>query len=243
MLNAHERFALLEFVKRTKDTTTRVRVHLDRAVLEPTNNDQTSANAHLLSMIGGDSEIGALSAGVAESGLFRIEFPDSTSISASLGPDAQCFRGSVMVPGRKRPVRHIVAVSAELAKTKPGTDREGTRTILCDDDPVFVLYRVAGRYGLPAVPEWALWFLRELNQRKAIVSLFGFGCSPVLVKGNKQTFLKWIGRAVKERLIQIPGNNGSICWTLPRAFLEQSDLQQNEGPQIAQAVAHSKSGR
>jgi hypothetical protein len=61
--------------------------------------------------------------------------------------------------------------------------------------------------------------------------------------GAVQTFLKWIGRAVKERLIQIPGNNGSISWTLPRAFLEQSDLQQNQGPQIAQAVAHSKSGR
>lgn len=43
MQNAHERFALLEFVKRTKDTTTRVRVHLDRAVLEPKNGDQTSA--------------------------------------------------------------------------------------------------------------------------------------------------------------------------------------------------------
>ena len=60
-----------------------------------------------------------------------------------------------MVPGRKRPVRHLVAVSAELAKTKPGADREGARTILCDDDPVFVLYRVVYRYGLPVVPEWA----------------------------------------------------------------------------------------
>lgn len=34
MKNAHERFGALEFVKRTKDTTTRVRVHIDRAVLE-----------------------------------------------------------------------------------------------------------------------------------------------------------------------------------------------------------------
>ena len=242
MQNAHERFALLEFVKRTKDTTTRVRVHLDRAVLEPKNNDQTSANAHLLSMIGGDSEIGALSAGVAEGGLFRIEFPDSTNISASLGPDAQCFRGSVMVPGRKRPLRHIVAVSAELAKTKPGTDREGTRTILCDDDPVFVLYRVAGRYGLPAVPEWAPWFLRELSQRKAIVSLFGFGCSPVLIKGNKQGFLKWIGRALRERTIQVPEKNGSISWKAPRGFFNAPDLLHIEKATITQCVVHPNSG-
>jgi hypothetical protein len=34
MLNAHERFGTLEFTKRTKDTTTRVRVNVDRAVLD-----------------------------------------------------------------------------------------------------------------------------------------------------------------------------------------------------------------
>lgn len=239
MHNAHERFALLEFVKRTKDTTTRVRVQLDRAVLEPTNGDRTSASAHLLSMIGGDSEIGALSAAVAEGGMFGIEFPDSTNISASLGPDAQCFRGSVMVPGRKRPVRHIVAVSAELANTKPGTDREGTRTILCDGDPAFVLYRAACRYSLPAVPEWASWFLLELNQRKAIVPLFGFGCSPVLVKGNKPGFLKWIGRALREHTIQVPQKNGPISWKAPRGFFNGQALPQIESAATTKCVAHS----
>ena len=241
MQNAHERFALLEFVKRTKDTTTRVRVHLDRAVLESKNGDPTSASAHLLSMIGGDSEIGALSAAVGEGGLFRIEFPDSADISASLGPDAQCFRGSVMVPGRKRPVRHLVAVSAEMAKTKPGADREGTRTILCDDEPAFVLYRVACRYGLPAVPDWAAWFLRELHQRKAIVPLLGFGCSPVLVKGNKPGFLKWIGRGLREHAIQVPQQNGPISWKAPRGFFNKQVLPQIENAAIAQCVAHSHS--
>ena len=133
-----------------------------------------------------------------------------------------------MVPGKKRPARHLVAVSAELAKTKPGADREGGRTILCDDDPAFVLYRVACRYGLPVAPEWAPWFMRELNQRKAITPLLGLGCSPVLVKGNKQTFLKWIGRALRERLIRIPEQNGSISWKVPPPFLEQTNLQQSE---------------
>lgn len=223
MQNAHERFGLLEFVKRTKDTTTRVRVHLDRAILEPRNSNHDSVSAHLLSMIGGDSEIGASSAAVAEGGLFRLEFPDHTIISASLGPDAQCFRGSIVVPGRRRPVRHLVAVSAELAKTKPGTDREGPRTILCDDDPVFVLYRVACRYGLPAVPEWSPWFVRELNQRKAMLPLLGFGCSPVLIKGNKQGFLKWMGRALRGRTIQLPEKNGPIPWKAPRGFFNAPD--------------------
>ena len=214
MQNAHERFGLLEFTKRTKDSTTRVRVYIDRAILESAKNEQGQARAHLISMIGGDSEIGALCAAVAEGALFQIQLPDHPNTGASLGPDAQCFRGSVTVPGRKRPVRHLVAVSAKLAKTKPGADREGPRTILCDDDPAFVLYRIAYRYGLPAVPEWAPWLMRELDQRKAITPLLGLGCSPVLVKGNKQTFLKWISRALKEHLIRVPEENGSISWKL-----------------------------
>jgi len=239
MQNAHERFGSLEFIKRTKETTTRVRVYIDRAVLETPKDERGQARAHLLSMIGGDSEIGALWAAVTEGALFQIQLPDQPSTAASLGPEAQCFRGSVMVPGRKRPVRHLVAVSAELAKTKPGADREGARTVLCDDDPVFVLYRVASRYGLPVASEWAQWFMRELNQRKLIAPLLGLGCSPVLVKGNKQTFLKWLGRALRGRLIQIPAASGSINWKLPSTFLEQSNLQptSEERPHDASVVA------
>jgi hypothetical protein len=221
MQYAHERFGTVEFTKRTKDTTTRVRVYIDRAVVESTKEENGQARAHLISMIGGDSEIGALWAAVTEAALLDIRLPGQPSIPVSLGPEAQCFRGSLLVPGRKRPGRHLVAVSAELAKTKPGTDREGRRTILCDDDPVFVLYRIAGRYGLPVVPGWAPWFMRELNQRKAIRALVGLGCSPVLVSGTKPAFLKWIGKALKEGSIHIPEENGSITWKLPRTFLER----------------------
>jgi hypothetical protein len=239
MHDAYERFGTLEFVKRTKDTTTRVRAHFDRAILEPAKADQNSANAHLISMIGGDAEIGALRAAVAEGALFRIQLPDNnTDISVCLGPEAQSFRGGVMVPGRTRPVRHLVAISAELAKTKPGTDREGTRTILCDDEPLFVLYRVAYRYGLPAVPEWARWFMRELKQRKAIVSLLGFGCSPVLVKGNKHTFLRWIGRSVKDRTIQVPDKNGSVTWKASPDFFKTHHLPQAQELN-SRALGHS----
>jgi hypothetical protein len=225
MQNAHERFGTLEFTKRMKDTTSRVRVHIDRAVLEPAKDGRGSIGAHLLSMIGGDAEIGALWAAITEGALLQIQLPGRASIAASLGLEAQCFRGSVTVPGRKRPARHLLAVSAELAKTKPGADREGVRTILCDDDPVFVLYRVAYRYGLPVVTEWAPWFMQELNQQKAVRLLVGLGCSPVVVSGNKSAFLKWIGKALKEGSIHIPEENGSITWKLPRTFLERPVLE------------------
>ena len=225
MQNAHERFGTLEFTKQMKDTMTRVRVHFDRAVVDPPEDVRGQASAHLISLIGGDSEVGALWAGVTEAALFQIHLPGRPAMSASLGPEAQCFRGSAVVSNRERPVRHLVAISSELAKTKPGVDREGARTILCDDDPVFVLYRVAGRFGLPVVPAWAPWFMRELKARKAIRPLLGLGCSPVVVSGNKVTFLKWIGKALKEGSIRIPEENGSITWKLPRTFLERPILE------------------
>jgi len=231
MQNAHERFGRLEFVKRTNDKITRVEVWLERAVLEPPKNDRGQTVAHLVSLIGGDAEVAALCAAATEGAIFTIHLPGRTGVTASLGLESQCFRGSVVVPGRKRPCRHLVALSAELAKTKPGADREGTRTILCDDDPAFVLHRVAARYGLPVVPEWASWFMRELRQRKAIESLQGLRCSPVLVRGSKPSFLKWIGRALREGSIRIPKENGTISWQLPRASLDPVNLQERDKPQ------------
>jgi hypothetical protein len=118
MQNAHERFGSLEFIKRTKDPSTRVRVHIDRAVLETPKDERGQASAHLVSMMGGDSEIGTQWAAVTEGASFQIQLPGQPSVAASLGPGAQCFRGGVMVPGRKRPAKHLVAVTAELAKTK-----------------------------------------------------------------------------------------------------------------------------
>ncbi len=225
MQNAHDRFGTLEFTKRTKDSITRIKVHIDRGVLEPAQDQGGQARAHLLSMIGGDSEIGALWAAIAEAAFFQIYPPGHSGIATSLGPEAQCFRGSVALPGRTRPVRHLVAVSAELAKTKPGADRAGARTVLCNDDPLFVLFRVAARYGLPALPEWAQWFMEQLERRKAVQPLLGLGCSPVLVKGTKHTFLGWIGRGLKEGSIRFPSQNESVSWTLPASsFLERSLL-------------------
>jgi hypothetical protein len=221
MQNAYERFGNLEFTKRIKDTTTRVRVGLDRAIVDPPKDERSQVSGHLLSLIGSDSEVGALWAAVSEGAVFQIHLPDRRSMAVSLGPEAQCFRGSITVSNRERPVRHLVAVSSELAKTKPGADQAGARTVLCNDDPVFILYRLAIRFGLPVVPAWAPWFMKELRERRAICPLLGHGCSPVSVSGSKSAFLEWIGKALKTGSIRIPEENGSITWKLPRTFLEQ----------------------
>ena len=228
MKNAHERFGIVAFTKRAKDTTTQIRVYMDRLIAEPAKEGRGAAAAHFLSVVGSDAEIAALWAAVTEGAFFQIRIPASASFAASLGAEAQCYRGSVALPDRKRPVRHLVALSAEMLKTRPGTDREGNRTILCSGDPTFVLYRVARRFSLPVVPDWAPWFVRELERRRAIQPLLGLGCSPVVVKGNKETFLSWIGKGLKAGSIRIPAENGPISWTLARNFLEQPALSPRE---------------
>ena len=218
MQNAHERFGVLELTRRVKDTLNEVRVQMDRLILEPSKDSR--ATAHLLSAIGGDAEIGAVWAAVIEGAVFRLRIPRGGTIAATLGPDAKCYRGSVAVPGKKRPLRHLVALSNEMAKTRPGSDREGARSVLCNRDPLFVLNRVARRFGLPVVPEWATWFMRELKHKKAIRSLVGLGCFPVLVQGTKQVFLDWISEGLKQGAIQIPEETGSISWNLSTSFFE-----------------------
>ena len=135
-----------------------------------------------------------------------------SEVSATVGDKPQCWRGSIPVPGRKQPLRHLVAVSRELALTAPGGDNASRRTILCADNPVFVLYRIAQRFGLPVVPEWAEWFVGELQRRKAIAPLIGLGCSPVVVRGTGKAFLHWIGKGVKCDVIRVPEKKGPINW-------------------------------
>ena len=226
MKNAHERFGVLDYTKRMKDTTTRIRLRLDRFIGEV----ESSGNckAHIISVLGGDSDVGAIWAAVVEHNHFTVEAPGLGPLTASLGEDAQCFRGSITIAGRK-PIRHLVAVSAELAKTRPGADPGGRRTILCDNDPTFVLYRIAQRFGLPVVPEWADWFNAELTRHSVIKPLVGLGCSPMLVSGTKKLFLKWIRRALRQKRIEVPDRNGPVRWSLANSFFPVTEDNLGEG--------------
>jgi len=149
-------------------------------------------------------------------------------VTASLGEDAHCFRGTITIAVHK-PIRHLVAISSELAKTQPGVDTGGRRTVLCDNDPAFVLYRISQRFGLPVVPEWAGWFHEELNRRGAIKPLIGLGCSPVLVRGTKKWFLKWIRSALRQKRIEVPARNGPESWSLAHSFFQVGQDDQEDG--------------
>jgi uncharacterized NAD-dependent epimerase/dehydratase family protein len=77
MKNAHERFGALEYTKHMKDTTTRIRLRLARFIGEVER--EGTCKAHLISVLGGDSEVGAIWAAVVEQNQFTVEGTDCRS--------------------------------------------------------------------------------------------------------------------------------------------------------------------
>src|SRR5271169_4737508 len=98
MKNAHERFGKLVYRRRTEKTATKLRDFLDAFVGE----DQ--GKAHLVSEVGGDVELGALAAAFSNGDSFTVVDPYSEERIVSLGEKPLCFRSSIVIPGRKRPL-------------------------------------------------------------------------------------------------------------------------------------------
>ncbi len=202
MKNAHVRMGTLQFTKHLRDTTIDVRVWMDRMIAEKRGEDE-SARCHFLSVFGNDQEIAAIAAALAEDARFYVTGPQIERLMITVGAEPTVYRSSISVPGRRRPVRHLVALSDEFMKTCAGGDQRARRTILYDDDPEFVLYRIGVRFGLPVLPGWSEWFASELRRRGVIDPLLGIGYRPIVLKGTKKRFLGWIGYALRKRLIQI----------------------------------------
>jgi hypothetical protein len=81
-----------------------------------------------------------------------------------------------------------------------------------------------GRPWKPVVPEWADWVNDKFTRRGAIKPLVGLGCSPVLVSGTKKLFLKWIGRALRQKGIRFPEGNRPVHSRLSYSFFQLSNI-------------------
>ena len=220
MKNAHLRFGHLIYTKALKKTTTRFKVPLDRFIGESESNSH--AKAHLVSVIGRDTQIACLAAAVASNDSFTVEAPDQTAFRVTLGAKAQCYRGSLRLEEHKRPLRHLVALSEELAQI--GSDKNTDRAILFDHAPEFVWSALTHLHGLPGTPEWSGWIVDDLKRQQALQPLIGIGCSPVLVKGPKGLFMNCISRGLRDGKLHFPESNGSIEWsavTLPQLLLPE----------------------
>ena len=202
MKNAHERFGKLMYRRQTEKTSTNLRVFLDAFVGEE------GGKAHLVSVVGGDVEIGALAAAFANGDSFTVESPYGAESIVSLGEKPLCFRGSIVVPGRKRPLRHLVSCSQELADTT-----SDGKLLLISDDNLFIWSSLVCHYGLPATPEWGSWMISQLQQQKRIQPLPAFGYVGVAVKGEAE---RTVGAARKglrsNRQLGFPAQNGPVEW-------------------------------
>jgi hypothetical protein len=210
MKNAHLRFGWLTYVKSTEKTTTSIKLRLDRFIGEVLPDPPRQAKAHLISVIGGDTQIAAVSAAISLGDRFMVEGPDVQPIRVCLERNAQCFKGSVQIAGRKKPLRHLIGLSEEFASSNTSTS--SGRTLLAGSDNRFIWASVAHIHGIPGVPEWADWFADELDSHKAIGRALGIGCNPVLVKGEKEQFLDWLSWGVESGAVRFPAETGSIHW-------------------------------
>ena len=205
MKNAHLRLGLLEYHRMTEKTSTRIRLRVDRYVGE-------DEQAHLISVFGNDSDVGAITAAVHEKATFTLTFPDGEVKEVSLGEHASCYKGAVSLPDRKHPVRHLVAVSEELY-TNGGVGR----TILLGYQRDQAWATLVSFLGLPAEPSWAEHVLGVVDAEERINPLDGIGCQPVLISATTEEVLEWIGEGLKSQDLSFPMKNGPITW--PRRSL------------------------
>jgi hypothetical protein len=210
MKNAHLRFGWLTYVKSTKKTTTSIRLRLDRFIGEVFPDPPRQAKAHLISVIGGDTQIAAVSAAISLGDRFIVEGPCVQPIRVCLDRNAQCFKGSVQLAGRKKPLRHLIALSEEFASSNISAG--SGRTLLASSGNRFIWASLAHIHGIPGTPDWADWFAGELETHRASIPALGIGCDPVIVKGQKEQFLSWLSWGVESGAVSLPAATGSIRW-------------------------------
>jgi len=200
MENAHLRLGLLEYVRMTEKAHTRIRLRVDRYMGE-------DRKAHLLSVFGNDSDVGAITAAVHEKATFSLTLPDGRTKDVTLGEHASCYRGAVTLPGRKHPIRHLLAVSEELH-----TNGTAGRTLLLRYRREEAWATLVSFLGLPADPSWADYVLGIVERKKRIEEIDGIGCEPVLVSVTTEEMLEWIGEALHSGPLAFPANGGPIRW-------------------------------
>ena len=202
MENAHLRMGLLEYERYTEKIATRIRVRVSHYIGD-------DDEAHLLSVFGNDSDVGAITAAVYEQARFRLTFPDGEMQEISLGEGAICSRGSISIPGRKQSVRHMIALSEELRGMK-----SLSRTFVLRPEPNEVWTAIVHRFGLPGLPEWAEEMTRILRENDRVRPVDSIGCSAAQISATCEELLEWMGTGVSEGLLAFPDANGPIRWSV-----------------------------
>ena len=161
----------------------------------------------MVSVVGGDMEIGAIAAAFANGDSFTVVDSYGAESIVSLGEKPLCFRGSIVVPGRKRPLRHLVSCSQELADTT-----SDGKLLLISEDHLFIWSSLVRHHGLPATPEWGPRMISQLQQQKRIQPLLGFGFAGVAVKARRRVLLALLRMGLRSNRLALPAGNGAVEW-------------------------------
>jgi hypothetical protein len=207
MENAHLRLGLLEYVRSTEKVSTRIRLRIDRYMGE-------ERQAHVLSVFGSDSDVGAITAAVHEKATFTLIFPDGTIKEVTLGEHASCYKGAVTLSARKHPVRHLLAISQEIHNN--GT---AGRTLLLRYRRDEAWATLVSLLGVPADPAWADHVMGVLEEKKQIEEIDGIGCEPVRILATTEEMLEWIGEGLRSGSLKFPTSIGPVRW--PRFALTE----------------------
>lgn len=203
MEDAHLRLGQLEFRQSTDKISTTLRVHCDCYMGE-------EEQGLLLSILGGDTEIAAISAAVAASSAFSLKYPGEngeTSLCVRMGENAANMRGTILIPGMSHPVRHLVVVSQTLRQN--GIDGS---TYLLNYSPDVAWALMASVMGLPARPEWGSWVIDQLDLQHRITPLTGFGCNPYSIRATRDEMLNVLSQGVQSMNLCFPEANGPVHW-------------------------------
>ena len=203
MQNAHLRLARLEYIRSSAKTQTNISVHVSHFVGE-------GEQAHLLSFIGNDAEVGAITAAIQENHRFDLHPPDGKKQRIGFGPEASIYKATLNLPSQKRSVRHVVAISSWLH----GNGSAGRSFLLngaADADDMSWAC-LATLQGPPAEPSWAVPIFQRLRSEGKVKPMVGIGCSPAVVEATREELMESIGNARKAALIKFPTKNGPITW-------------------------------
>src|SRR5579871_293013 len=108
---------------------------------------------------------------------FSMEGPGVPVMNVSMGKDARCYRPSIQLSSRKRPLRHLVAVLEEFGPTAISESKG--RTLLADSEASFIWASMAQTFGLPCVPEWELILFEARRQPRhcAVAGIRSSSCA------------------------------------------------------------------
>lgn len=201
MENAHLRLGALKFERVTEKASTSIRVKLDHYI-------GLDSKAHLISVFGNDSDIGAIAAAVHEFLSFQVLFPDGSRRYVSLGEKATCFRSSVVLRQRKPPVRHLVAISQELKHN--GND--GLLFVLDWARKDLVWTTMASLLGVPGDSTWSEAMVFALERTTRVEKLDAIGFDARAIRITSEELLEWIGQGVKTKRLPFPEKNGPVEW-------------------------------